>query len=68
MFDDHHLTPRQREIALCVERGLTNEEAAHELGISPRTVRAHTDAIRLKLGVARRRLIPAALRKLEGRI
>lgn len=61
------LTNRQRQIASCIERGLTNDEAARELGISPRTVKAHVEAIRLRLGVAKRRLIPAALRELEGR-
>ena len=61
------LTNRQRQIASCIERGLTNEETAKELGISARTAKAHTDVIRLKLGVPRRRLIPAALREREGR-
>jgi DNA-binding NarL/FixJ family response regulator len=61
------LTDRQRQVALCIGHGLTNDEAARELGISPRTAKAHADAIRLKLGVAKRRLIPAALREREGR-
>jgi DNA-binding NarL/FixJ family response regulator len=61
------LTSRQRQIAACIERGLTNDEAAEELGISARTVKAHVEVIRRRLGVAKRRLIPAALRKLEGR-
>jgi DNA-binding NarL/FixJ family response regulator len=61
------LTGRQREVARHVERGLTNEEIGAELGISPRTVKAHTDAIRMKLGVRKRRQIPPALREREGR-
>jgi DNA-binding NarL/FixJ family response regulator len=61
------LTDRQRQVALGVERGLTNEEIGAELGISARTVKAHTDAIRWKLGVRKRRQIPPALREREGR-
>jgi len=64
---DQQLTPRQHQVALAVERGLTNEEIGDELGISPRTVKAHTDVIRRKLGVRRRRQIPPALREREGR-
>jgi len=64
---DERLTDRQRQVALAVERGLSNEEIGAELGISPRTVKAHTDAIRRKLGVRRRRQIPPALREREGR-
>jgi DNA-binding NarL/FixJ family response regulator len=61
------LTDRQHQVALYVERGLTNEEIGVELGIAARTVKAHTDAIRWKLGVRKRRQIPPALRELEGR-
>jgi RNA polymerase sigma factor (sigma-70 family) len=61
------LTERQREVAGLVERGLTNEEIGAQLGISARTVKAHTDVIRRKLGVRRRRQIPPALRERERR-
>ena len=61
------LTERQRQVARGVERGLTNDEIGAELGISPRTVKAHCDALRQKLGVAKRRLIAPAFRDLEGR-
>ena len=64
---DKQLTPRQREVALCIERGLSNEEIGAELGISPRTAKAHSDVIKAKLGVSKRRFIPAALRAREGR-
>jgi DNA-binding NarL/FixJ family response regulator len=37
------------------------------LGISPRTAKAHADALRQKLGVARRRQIPVAYRAKTGR-
>jgi DNA-binding NarL/FixJ family response regulator len=61
------LTDRQRQVADGVERGLTNEEIGAELSITARTVKAHTDAIRRKLGVRTRRQIPPALREREGR-
>ena len=37
-----------------------------ELGISPRTAKAHCDVLRQKLGVPRRRQIPVAFRLLTG--
>lgn len=55
-----HITPRQQEVALLIVAGFTNIEIANELYISPRTARAHADALRERLGVARRRHIPAA--------
>jgi DNA-binding NarL/FixJ family response regulator len=64
---DEQLTERQRQVAGLVEQGLTNEEIGAELGISARTVKAHTDVIRQKLGVRRRRQIPPALRERERR-
>ena len=36
------------------------------LGISPRTAKAHSDVLRQKLGVPRRRQIPVAYRALTG--
>jgi DNA-binding NarL/FixJ family response regulator len=61
------LTERQRQVASALERGLSNEEIAAELGIAPRTVKAHCDNLRRKLGVRKRRLIVPACRALEGR-
>jgi DNA-binding NarL/FixJ family response regulator len=61
------LTPRQIEVARALERGLSEREIAAELGISPRTVRCHCDALRIKLGVPTRRKIVPAFRQLEGR-
>ena len=46
--------------------GYSNAEIADRLGISPRTAKAHSDVLRIKLGVARRRLIPAAFREATG--
>ena len=61
------LTERQRQVARALERGLSNEEIAAELGIAPRTVKAHCDSLRRQLGVTRRRLIVPAYCQLEGR-
>lgn len=62
------LTPRQEEVARLILAGLTNDEVAARLHISPRTARAHADALKLRLGVARRRHIAAAYIALLGRI
>lgn len=45
------LTPREREVLVCVAQGKTNRETAAALGISHRTVEAHRDTIGRKLGV-----------------
>jgi DNA-binding CsgD family transcriptional regulator len=60
------ITPRQREIVALIAAGCSNEEVAARLGISPRTAKAHSDVLRQKLGVRRRRQIPAAFRLLTG--
>ena len=60
------LTERQRQVIRLIARGYSNAEIAENLGISPRTVKAHSDALRTKLRVARRRQIPAAFRELTG--
>jgi DNA-binding NarL/FixJ family response regulator len=53
------LSDRQREVVELIELGLTNSEIARELGISERTVKAHTDTIRRRWGItARRRIVP----------
>jgi DNA-binding NarL/FixJ family response regulator len=43
------LTPREREIALLVARGLTNKEVGRELGLCDGTVKQHIHNIFLKL-------------------
>jgi DNA-binding CsgD family transcriptional regulator len=43
--DASPLTPRQSQVAALVARGLTNEQIAHRLDISPRTVRKHVEDI-----------------------
>ncbi len=59
-------TPRQRQVVRLIALGSSNAEIAERLGISPRTAKAHSDVLRAKLGVARRRQIPAAFRELTG--
>ena len=60
------LTERQLQVVELIARGLSNEEVGLALGISPRTAKAHCDVLRQKLGVPRRRQIPAAFRMLTG--
>ncbi|HSS72839.1 MAG TPA: helix-turn-helix transcriptional regulator [Gaiellaceae bacterium] len=60
------ITPRQREVVVLIAAGCSNEEVAQRLEISARTAKAHSDALRQKLGVPRRRQIPAAFRRLTG--
>jgi DNA-binding CsgD family transcriptional regulator len=60
------ITDRQREVIELIAQGLSNDELSQELGISPRTAKAHCDALRQKLGVHRRRQIPLAYRLLTG--
>jgi ATP/maltotriose-dependent transcriptional regulator MalT len=61
------ITDRQRQVVELIASGCSNEEIADQLRISPRTAKAHCDTLRQKLGVPRRRQIPAAYRALTGR-
>jgi len=45
------LTVREHEVALLVERNLSNEEIARKLGISVGTVKTHVHKILLKRGL-----------------
>jgi ATP/maltotriose-dependent transcriptional regulator MalT len=60
------LTERQRQVVELIALGCSNEEIGERLGISARTAKAHCDVLRQKLGVPRRRQIPAAFRTLTG--
>jgi ATP/maltotriose-dependent transcriptional regulator MalT len=60
------LTTRQRQVVELIAVGCSNEEVGERLGISARTAKAHCDVLRQKLGVPRRRQIPAAFRTLTG--
>jgi ATP/maltotriose-dependent transcriptional regulator MalT len=64
--DHSSITDRQRQVIELIAQGLSNEELGQELGISPRTAKAHCDVLRQKLGVPRRRQIPLAYRLLTG--
>jgi LuxR family maltose regulon positive regulatory protein len=59
-------TARQQQVIRLIALGCSNAEIAERLGISPRTAKAHSDVLRVKLGVTRRRHIPAAFRELTG--
>lgn len=48
------LTPRKREVVELVARGLTNEEIARSLGVSPLTVKKHLECMYAALEVANR--------------
>jgi ATP/maltotriose-dependent transcriptional regulator MalT len=60
------ITERQRQVIELIAAGCSNEEIGSRLGISPRTAKAHSDTLRQKLGVSRRRHIPNAYRALTG--
>jgi DNA-binding CsgD family transcriptional regulator len=60
------ITLRQREVVALIAAGCSNDEVGVRLGISPRTVKAHCDTLRVKLGVRRRRQIPMAFRLITG--
>lgn len=62
----HTFTDRQRQVVELIAAGCSNEEIGHRLGLSARTAKAHCDALRRKLGVPRRRYIPAAYRLMTG--
>jgi two-component system, NarL family, nitrate/nitrite response regulator NarL len=48
------LSPREREVAFLVARGLTNKEVGRELRLSDGTVKQHVHNIFLKLGARKR--------------
>jgi ATP/maltotriose-dependent transcriptional regulator MalT len=60
------ITDRQLQVIELIAAGCSNDEVGERLGISPRTAKAHSDALRQKLGVTRRRQIPVAYRALTG--
>ncbi|POX39004.1 LuxR family transcriptional regulator [Streptomyces sp. Ru73] len=53
------LTPRERQVAALVTRGLTNREIAEKLVVSKRTVDSHIEHILAKLGFSSRAQIAA---------
>jgi DNA-binding NarL/FixJ family response regulator len=63
---DIKFTERQRQVVRLIAAGCSNLEIAERLGVSPRTAKAHSDVLRVKLRVSRRRQIPAAYRSVTG--
>lgn len=55
------LTPREREIASFVAKGLSNKQIARSLSIERATVKNHVHTILVKLGVTRRDQVAARL-------
>jgi two-component system nitrate/nitrite response regulator NarL len=60
--DGAHLTPREREVLILIERGWTNKQIATELGVELRTVKNHVHHLLDKLRVSRRGEAAAKLR------
>lgn len=60
------ITERQKQVIRLVAQGFSNDEAGAELGVSPRTIKAHCDVLRGKLGVQKRRQIPLAYKLVTG--
>jgi DNA-binding NarL/FixJ family response regulator len=59
-------TERQRQVVQLIAEGCSNVEIAERLGVSPRTAKAHSDILRSKLGVQKRRQIPLAFKDATG--
>ncbi|MBZ5710415.1 LuxR C-terminal-related transcriptional regulator [Nannocystis pusilla] len=57
-FDE--LSPRRRELVQLLAKGLTNDEIATAMGITPGTVRSHVTAVLAQLDVANRTEAAAA--------
>jgi ATP/maltotriose-dependent transcriptional regulator MalT len=66
VYDGIRFTERQRQVVRLIAAGCSNIEIAERLGVAPRTAKAHSDVLRTKLGVSRRRQIPAAHREATG--
>lgn len=56
------LTPREREIAEEIALGRTHKEIARDLGLSPATVRNHTQTILAKLGLHNKAMLASEIR------
>jgi DNA-binding NarL/FixJ family response regulator len=52
--DDSLLTPRERDVARLITQGLSNRAIAAMLVVSERTVDAHVEHIRAKVGLRSR--------------
>jgi len=61
LIEQYELTPRQSEVALLLAKGLSNEEIAHRLDISPHTVRHHAEWVFVKLDIHTRKALALKL-------
>lgn len=59
-------TARQRQIVRLIAEGLTAREIGERTGLAARTAKHHADVLREKLGVERRRDVPAAYYEATG--
>jgi DNA-binding NarL/FixJ family response regulator len=60
------LSPREREVAGLVARGMTNAEIARSLGLSTSTVKHYVETAMRKAGVTNRVALAMWLRDREG--
>lgn len=63
--DTAHLTPREREVLVLIEQGLSNKQIALRLSIEVRTVKNHVHNLLEKLRVRRRGEAAARLRSAQ---
>ena len=54
-------TPKEASVAILIAEGLSNEDVAAELSISPHTARHHTERVLAKLSLRSRACVKAAL-------
>jgi two-component system response regulator NreC len=52
--DSDELTPREREVLICIAEGMTSREIADQLTVSPKTVDRHRENIMAKLNLHNR--------------
>ena len=50
-----HLSPRERQVLILTAEGLSLPEIAERLGVSFHTAKSHSDQVRRRLGVKKRR-------------
>jgi DNA-binding CsgD family transcriptional regulator len=65
LFDEHGLTPRERETAQFLGAGLRNKEIAARMGVSVNTVKAFIRSAMLKVGVSTRAGIIGRLTQMD---
>lgn len=64
MQEGPEITERQLECVRLYAQGLNNMEISERLGVTPRTVKSHFDAIRHKYKIGRKKDITLALHKM----